>query len=60
MLDVRLKAGAVMNQWGQWRGSFVFRDSLEPRDPGSDAEDNKIKTLPIFWPVSFPSTNEMW
>lgn len=48
MLGVRLKAGAVMNQWGQWRGSFVFRDSLEPRDPGSGAEDSEIKMLPIF------------
>lgn len=48
MLDVRLKAGAVMNQLGHWRGSFVFGDSLEPRDPGSGAEDDKIKMLPIF------------
>lgn len=60
MLDARLKAGAVMNQRGQRRGSFVFGDSLEPRDPGSGAENRKIKMLPIFWPVSFPSTNEMW
>ena len=60
MLDVRLCGWAVTQRYGQWRGSFVFGDSLEPNDPGCGAGDSKVKMLPIFWSVSFPSTREIW